>query len=131
MNQKYRIIVAGGRTFCDYELLYSTLVNYIRNVLDLGMSDTIEFISGRAAGADRLGEKFADEFNIPVTCFEADWETHGRAAGMIRNREMAEYASERGYYGVLIAFWDGMSRGTKNMIETAKKYELDVKVVEY
>lgn len=129
MNQKYRIIVAGSRTFGDYELLRSTLDEYILNFLDVGLSDTVEIISGRAAGADRLGEKFADEQNIPVTCFEADWETFGKIAGPIRNRHMAEYASERGYVGILIAFWDGMSRGTKNMIETAKKYDLDVVVI--
>ena len=60
--------------------------------------------------------------NLPLQIYRADWETHGRAAGPIRNRKMAENAS------ALIALWDGASRGTKNMIETAQKKGLLVYV---
>lgn len=131
MNQKYRIIVAGGRDLEDYELVHSTLFEYINHFLDLGSTDSVEIVSGRARGADRLGEKFADEYGYPVKCFEADWQKYGKAAGPIRNNDMAEYASEDGYYGVLIAFWDCKSRGTQNMIDIAERYRLDVKIVGY
>ena len=79
-------------------------------------------VSGGAPGVDTLGEQYADEMNIPVHVYEADWDKHGRAAGPIRNRKMAENAE------ALIALWDGKSKGTKNMIETATKKGLMVYV---
>jgi hypothetical protein len=51
-----------------------------------------EVVSGVDAGADEFGEKWAKINNIPVKIFKADWKTHGRAAGPIRNKQMAEYA---------------------------------------
>lgn len=62
-------------------------------------------------------------------CFPAQWDAYGRSAGIIHNREMAEYAAEG--RGVLFSFWDGKSRGTKSMIELAKKYGLEINVVRY
>lgn len=53
--------------------------------------------------------------DIPVKRFPADWDRHGRAAGPIRNCQMAQYAD------ALIAIWDGKSRGTKNMIDEMNK----------
>ena len=65
-----RIIIAGSRTFNDYELLCS-IVNNIHN--------NISFISivasGAAKGADSLGEQWANEHNIPVKKFKPDWNT--------------------------------------------------------
>lgn len=74
-----------------------------------------EIVSGTARGVDRDGEYFAKCNNIPVKPFPAAWDTHGKAAGHIRNRQMAEYAD------ALVAVWDGESRGTKNMIEVMRK----------
>ena len=111
-----RLIVAGSRDFVDYE--------YLSAVLD-GVStyvDTIEIVSGCARGADALGERFAEERGMEITRFPADWGTHGRAAGYIRNVEMADYAD------ALIAFWDGKSRGTRHMIDIATKKALFVSV---
>lgn len=54
----------------------------------------------------------------------------GKAAGPIRNAQMAKYASE-GAKGILVAFWDGKSKGTKNMIQEARNKDLIVKIVEY
>lgn len=72
-----------------------------------------EVVSGAALGADRLGEEWARERDIPVTRFEADWQRYGRYAGPKRNQEMADYAQ------ALVAVPVGESRGTRNMIETA------------
>lgn len=129
--QNYRIIVAGGRDFDDYGLLHETLSEYLNHFLDLDNSDTLEIVSGRAKGADRLGEIFAADCGYNVACFEADWRSYGKFAGLMRNVEMAKYASEEGYVGILIAFWDGESRGTKNMIDAAEIYGLDIKIVNY
>lgn len=57
--------------------------------------------------------------------FPADWGKYGKSAGVLRNKQMAEYADG------LIAFWDGKSRGTANMIETAKGLGLRVRVARY
>lgn len=82
-------------------------------------------ISGHASGADSLGEKFAADHNLQCELFPADWEHHGKAAGPIRNAEMAD-ASD-----ALIAFWDGQSRGTKSMIDLAKRKGLQVAIVRF
>ena len=109
-----RVIIAGCRDCNDYDFL-------CKCVADSGLEiDTV--ISGRANGVDKLGEKYAAEHNIEVEYYPADWNTHGRAAGPIRNRQMAENAD------ALIAIWDRKSRGTKNMIETAKNKNLSVKI---
>ena len=96
------IIVAGSRTFTNYKFLEETLNKYITP------NDTI--ISGMARGADRRGVVYAHTYNIPVKCFPAKWDLYGKSAGYKRNIEMANNAD------MLIAFWDGTSKGTKHMI---------------
>lgn len=109
-----RVIIAGIRTL---ESAYPVA----RAIRDSGFHIT-EVVSGGAKGADRFGELHATLFDIPLKKFPADWQTHGKAAGPIRNEEMARYAD------ALIAVWDGKSRGTKNMIETARKHGLKIYV---
>ncbi|CAH9011847.1 putative Mycobacteriophage D29, Gp61 [Vibrio phage 464E53-1] len=114
----YKLIIAGGREFKDYELLSKTVNKYYKR-------DDLEIVSGTARGADKLGERFAEEKSIPVKHFPADWDAKGKAAGYIRNAEMAEYAD------ALLAFWDGSSKGTSHMIDLAHKNNLHVSVVNY
>lgn len=118
-----KIIIAGGRDFDDYGLLHGTLH-------DLFISHghwrcAVEIVSGAARGADELGERFAEDWSAPVKRFPADWDKHGKAAGPIRNNQMAEYAD------ILVAFWDGKSRGTSHMINSALKHGLEVHVYRY
>ena len=101
------MIVAGGRDFADYDMLSQECGRLI--------CEGDEIVSGGAIGADSLAIRYAKELRRKYTVFRADWRTHGKAAGPIRNRQMAEYAD------TLIAFWDGKSRGTKNMIDEAKR----------
>lgn len=132
--KELRIIVAGGRDFKDYNLLSNTIMQYLEDVDDTGIVSNpkqVKFISGTAKGADSLGEQFAYTWGYDVIRFPADWERFGKSAGYRRNAEMAIYASENGNDGVLIAFWDGRSRGTKHMIDLAVRYGLDVHVVNY
>ena len=82
-------------------------------------------LSGHASGADALGENFATDHNLQCELYPADWKRHGKAAGPIRNAEMAEVAD------ALIAFWDGQSHGTKSMIELAKRKGLQVAVIRF
>ena len=79
-------------------------------------------ISGTASGADRLGEAWAAKSGVPCERFPADWNRHGKAAGPIRNEQMADHAE------ALIALWDGASRGTAHMINAANRKGLRVHV---
>lgn len=118
-------IIAGGRDITDYRLL-------MRALADSGFIPHItEVYSGRASGADALGERWAhgDLFGCPVTPFPADWKKHGKAAGPLRNAQMAMAAHMLwGSQGMLIALWDGKSRGTANMIECARTAGLRIYV---
>jgi hypothetical protein len=112
-----RVVIAGGREFGNYELL--------REICDEHILPDSEIVSGGARGTDKLGERYAKETGRGLKIFPADWDKHGKGAGHIRNKQMAEYSD------MLIAFWDGESKGTKNMIETSKKLGLILYVHRY
>lgn len=119
-----RCIIAGGRDFNDYGRL--------EKVMDNCPYEITEVVCGKARGADSLGEKWALERGVHVEYFVPDWEGLGRRAGFARNADMAEYACENGSdNGLLVAFWDEVSRGTKSMIDLATKKGMIVKVIKY
>lgn len=111
-----KTVVAGSRGFTNYGMLKSVLAHKL---------DISEVVSGTATGADKMGEMWAVESNLPRTLFPADWETYGKRAGHVRNLEMAKYCDQA------IVFWDGESKGSKNMIENMKKLGKPCKVVMY
>ncbi len=116
----FRVIIAGGRDFDNYELL--------KRKMDYLLSETVEpiqVVCGLAHGADKLGHSYAKERGFEIRYFPANWSYYGKRAGPLRNEEMAKNAD------ALVAFWDGESRGTKNMIENAKKYDLKIRVIKY
>lgn len=119
----FRVIIAGTRDFNDYDLLKSYCDYMLSQKAKSG--EEIVILSGGASGADALGEQYAKERGYNLLHFPAQWEKYGRQAGPMRNREMANNAD------ALIAYWDGKSRGTKNMIEEAKKRGLMVAVKNY
>lgn len=125
-----RMIIAGGRDFADYPLLDKKCREVLKE-LSPADSDSIEIVSGGARGADRLGEAFAREQKLKLKVFMADWQRLGKIAGFVRNEQMAVYASEDSSTGVLVAFWDGRSEGTANMMDLAFRYGLKVYVVNY
>lgn len=135
MIKEARFIIAGGRDFEDYDLLESRVDAIISRIItELGIEKSkIKLVSGGAIGADTKGEEYGDNRGYRVVRFLADWDNLGKLAGFIRNEEMAKYASEsEDIYGVLVAFWDGKSKGTKNMIDHANKYKLrEVHIVKY
>lgn len=130
--KELRIIVAGGRDFNDFPLLMNKCIGIIATVTkEDNTIDKIRIVSGSARGADKLGEQYAQIAHYDVSRFPAAWDIYGKSAGYRRNADMAKFASEEGNIGILIAFWDGKSRGTKHMIDLAKRYGLDVYVVNY
>jgi hypothetical protein len=112
-----KVIIAGSRNFNDYNLLKSSCDNLLTQFTN------IEIVSGTARGADKLGERYAREKGYSIKEFPANWNL-GKSAGYIRNDEMAQYAD------MLIAFWDGTSKGTKHMIDLANKRSLKVIVID-
>lgn len=128
-----KIIIAGSREFNNYEFVKETM-DIVFNLFEIKENMPVEIICGMCRGADMLGEKFAKEKGYYVKYFPADWEKNGKIAGIIRNGEMAKYAARKGNeddMGILVAFWDGKSRGTKNMIINADKYGLEQYVARF
>lgn len=109
-----KVIIAGSRNIIDYNLL--------EYAIERSGFDITEVVGGGAKGADELGMIWATQNDIKFIKFPADWSTYGKAAGPIRNRQMAEYAD------ALIALWDAESMGTRNMIDEAHKRNLKVYV---
>lgn len=144
-----RVIIAGGRKFDNYTLLREECLQIFRQLKLEGYDtkrDKITIVSGKANGADTLGERFSIEFGLGLKEFPADWSNldvekcivktnrygkYNALAGNNRNLEMAEYAKDDLELGVLIAFHDGKSTGTKDMINLANKHGLRVFVVGY
>lgn len=116
MEDGLKVIIAGSRTIEDYSL--------VCRAIEKSGFQVKEVVSGTARGVDRLGEKWAAFNKIPVKSFPADWDKHGKAAGPIRNRQMAEYAD------ALVCLWDGKSKGSKHMIDIANELGLAVYIME-
>lgn len=121
------IIIAGGRDFTDYPMLKEH-VNQIKK--DLNITKTT-IISGLARGADMLGIQYAHEYNHHVVRFPAEWNKYGKMAGFIRNTEMLKYIKKQFVTGIVIAFWDGKSKGTKHIIDAANKMNIQCFVFQY
>lgn len=115
----FRVIIAGSRSFSDYTFLQAVCDNLLARKKH---THTIVIVSGTARGTDTLGEQYARERGYVVKRFPADWQQYGKAAGPIRNRQMTDNAD------ALIAFWDGQSKGTQNMIIEGKKKGLVVRI---
>ena len=105
-----KTIIAGSRTITDFELL--------EQAIETCGFEISTVISGCAKGLDRLGEFWAEKYEIPILKFPADWVKYGRGAGPVRNKEMAKNAD------ACIVLWDGKSKGAKNMIDLARKNNL-------
>lgn len=103
-----KIIIAGSRN-------HKILSEWITRYMEIFKLAPTEIVSGGAPGIDACGEAWAIENNYPLKIFRADWDKYGRGAGPRRNSEMAEYAD------LLLAFWDGESPGTKNMVQHMQK----------
>ena len=133
-----KVIIAGGRTFDRYDT--------VRKVLDAKFKEPFIVVSGCADGADRLGERYARENNLVVEQHPADWKNlnavpchikhnsrgaYNALAGHNRNREMLQSVLDNPDGGCLVAFWDGKSPGTRNMIHIAREAGLQVHVIGY
>lgn len=115
-----KLIIAGSRTL-------EPSVEFLKACLSEAgiISEVQEIVSGMAKGVDtsaiNLTKLYYDSsyFGMRIQDklkeFPADWEKHGKKAGILRNTEMANYAD------ALLLIWDGESRGSANMKEQMNK----------
>jgi hypothetical protein len=110
-----KLIIAGSRSFRDYQLLCQTLAPERHRIT--------EVLHGGARGADQLGFRWAVRHHVRSRCFAADWERFGKTAGVRRNHQMAQAGD------MLLAFWDGRSAGTRHMISCMQQLGKPVVVI--
>jgi hypothetical protein len=109
------ILICGSREYQHLERVRK----YIRN-----LNKDIQIVVGDAVGVDQTAAKEALKFTDSwVKVFPADWKRYGRRAGMVRNLEMLDQRPK-----LVIAFWDGESPGTRFMINTALKRNINLRV---
>ncbi len=114
-----KLIIAGSRNL-------NISVQDIYNVLWYNGFElnTLEIVSGAAKGPDSVAIDFARLHNMPIHIYPAKWSVIGKSAGIIRNKQMGDFAD------ALIAFWDGESKGTKHMIDYMTSLNKQVEVVD-
>jgi len=110
------VAVIGSRSFSDYKILEETLDT------TTGLS---QIVSGGSKGADSLAEEYAEKRQIPIVIFKPDWKQYGKGAGIVRNRKIIEVAD------MVVAFWDGKSKGTANSLTMAKSKGIPIHTVRF
>jgi hypothetical protein len=111
------IAIIGSRSITDKAQIYQKLDQIFRS------RKPDEVVSGGAKGPDTLGVLWARENGVSVKEFLPDWAKYGRSAGFKRNTQIVESAD------LVIAFWDGESRGTLDSINKAKKLGKRVEII--
>ena len=112
--RNHRVIVCGSRHWRDRDLITDRLFDLPPSVI----------VHGNAAGADRIAHQEAQKLGHLVEPHPANWKVNGKAAGPMRNRLMAALGAD-----LCIAFWDGKSAGTADMIRCAEKLSIPVEVI--
>ncbi len=109
-----KVAIVGSRTVTDYAVVETVMQNY---------SGVTQVVSGGAKGVDSLAEKWSSQQSLqnPLV-FKPDWATHGRGAGVVRNRAIVDAAD------IVVAIWDGESRGTLSSIKYGIKQGKQVDV---
>ncbi len=110
-----KVIIAGSRDIFDIAAVRLAIVTAVAAGLQI-----TEVVCGCAPGVDSIGRGLAQVSGIPVNEFVADWETHGRAAGPIRNEAMASHAD------ALILIQKDNSRGSADMLRRAIEHKLTI-----
>lgn len=110
-----KVVVAGTRTLRDPRIVADAIAAS-------GFTPTL-IIHGGCCGVDTLAGDWARGNGIPTEAYPADWDRHGRAAGPRRNQHMVDVAD------ALVAVWDGASRGTRSIIEMAKRKGIPTHIV--
>ncbi len=95
---------------------------WVENLEEYLPEDTTEIVSGGARGVDTCAKNYAVRNNIKLTEFLPEYDKYGKIAPLLRNNEIIAYAD------IVLAFWDGQSRGTSYVISKCKQTGVPVKV---
>ena len=120
--EKYRVIIAGSSSFFNCDLMKEKCCLYLENKLK---THHVILLSGTSIGTTELIKRLSSRIKILVESNFAEWDRFGRSAAGISNIKMVERAN------VLIAFWDGMSTRTKQLIDMAIAKQIPVKIIRY
>ena len=120
-----RIIVTGCRDWEDTHRISKELEHELERFFYYQMDGPeITIVHGNSGNVDDAANSFAVHRGLEQEFHPADWDTHGKAAGPIRNREMAQADAD-----ICLAFWDGKSKGTLDMITQAVRHGIPVRIV--
>lgn len=107
----YRILVTGSREWTNTSIMFNAIQLYT-----LGRDvNNVAVVSGGATGADTIAVDVANALGVISEVHPADWETHGKKAGMIRNRKMVDLGAD-----VVLGFIMNNSRGATHCFEYAE-----------
>lgn len=110
------VLVCGSRNWTDKDTLNARL--------DQLSKHDLRIIHGGAKGADKMGYHWAFYHGVKHTEYKPDWEKYGRSAGIKRNIQMLDTSPD-----LVIAFWDGKSKGTSHTITEARKRGIPTEVI--
>lgn len=113
-DQSLRVLVTGSREWTRRAVISLQLAK-----LPVGSI----VMHGDARGADRIAAAIAESLDLVVEDYPADWKRYGRKAGILRNFDMLDAKPD-----LVLAFWDGTSRGTKHVIEEAERRGIPIEV---
>lgn len=122
----FSLAVIGSRSFKDYETLEYEIDRIFNRKKRDNPDRNMCIVSGGARGADRLAKRYADEHEeVYYVEHPADWKTHGKKAGMLRNLDIVKDGH------MVLAFWNGKSKGTKHTLGLAQTLGKPIKVVRF
>ena len=121
---EFKLIIAGGRDYNNYDEVKSQLHRLASNELD---PYAVSVVSGTARGADAMGAAVARELGVQLYEFPADWNQYGKRAGFLRNEQMGQFADG------LLAFQcrEQPTPGTAHMIKFMKSLGKPVRIIYY
>lgn len=110
-----RVLICGSRTW-DKPIPVDVIVGGFASVYG---PENVTIIHGGARGADSMAGSAAHRHGVDCEMFPADWATHGKAAGPIRNQRMLD----EGKPDLVVAFTNDLraSRGTADMVKRAER----------
>jgi hypothetical protein len=121
-KEEYRVIIAGSSGFDDYTLFENKCNHFLSEKIK---THNIIILSGTSYRISSIINWYSYEHNLITIPFDAEWGKYGQCAGNISNEKMINCAD------AVIAFWDGKSKFTKNLIDMAKSKGLPTVVVKF
>lgn len=120
-QQPYRVLITGSRSWTDEE----TISNALRTVWEeQGKPTDMILVSGHCpTGADAICERIWEKNGLTVERYPADWDTHGKAAGFVRNKTMVDSKPD-----ICLAFRKNNSKGTTHTINLASKAGIPLRI---